>query len=392
MWSHSVALFLCGLVLAVRGIDLDSEGCVSGTSCEYIKTHTLHRVLDVSHLPELSENRLRVCVYDRRFSEYHASGGPGGDEWRSVILDRSLNARWAEKLARVMFGEDQTPVVADIVVVDDWLAESHLPPHLPSSENKRHACLDAVRSGRCDLGICDIPAESSWLSVHLDASHLKTIEASEPFLKSVVVYPKTSACGTSSAAHLCGHCVHVLQNSTEHLMLLGLNAVGGACHDHPVSIEAWCDNVHGHFMDNCRHANSESPCFLLWEANDYWYDVCRWESASQWYDNSSEDDAVYQCDKARLTTSAGGHVWVIRKPLENQGDHFEEAIIRARDGLWRSGHFSSVANDFENSQAESLVAAFSGRCCPSDSEQIQECAFKSNTCVVPAGESRCVWG
>lgn len=388
------------LCLAVYGLDLGTDGCLEGSSCKYVKSHSVGRSLDGSHVPELRGGKLRVCVYDKEFSKYEFQGN---DEERATrrewVLQRSLNAKWATWLAETMFTSDGA-VEAEIVVIDRWLQTDYWPSDVldPHHDEKKHACLTALSEGLCDLAICDVPSEASWLSRYFDDSSLKPIPAYHEFLKSTIVYPKHAACGASSASALCGHDVHVLEGSAEHLMVEGLNAVGGACQSNQIHVRSWCDDVHGRYADRCadHNTNATDACFLIWEANDYWYDVCRWESQGGWYDDHdesiSEDDALARCDKARLTVSAGGRVWAIRRTPEDEHEELERLVISARDGLWRSDLFSPYLDHFEDSRIESELTAAKEYCCPSDERQVQECVYKSNNCVVPGGQTRCVWG
>lgn len=392
------------LVLAVYGLDLGADGCLAGASCKYVKSQAIGRSLDGSHVPELRAGKLRVCVYDKEFSKYDFHGSEHDQKSRTEwILQRSLNAKWATWLAETMFTTDGD-IEAEIVVIDRWLKPDFWPSdvlyqYIPSEQEKKHACLTALEEGVCDLAICDIPSEASWLSRYFDDSLLKTIPAYHEFLKSTIVYPKHAACASSSSSAFCGHEVHVLEGTAEHLMVEGLNAVGGACQNNQINVRPWCDDVHGHYADYCasHNTNTTDPCFLIWEANDYWYDVCRWEPHVEWYDDHadeefSEDDAVARCDKARVTVSSGGRVWAIRRTLEDEHEDLERIIISARDGLWRSHLFSPYLDHFEESRIESELTHVKEYCCPPDDLQVQECVYKSNDCVIPGGQTRCVWG
>jgi|694.fasta_scaffold00055_8 hypothetical protein len=376
-----------------------SADCTEETACECSKTLALHRSLDVSGIPEFLGNELKVCVYDKEFSKYCKPGESSWEDWASLVLDHSLNARWAKLLTSTMHGAEHADVVPKFVVIDEWLRQPDWPPVIRSEDEdeKENACLSSLLRGDCDLAICDIPLESQWSWSRVSPLSVDTIDYSEEYLKSIVVYPKTSACTTDATSDLCGKCVHVLKNSTEHALLLGLNDVGGVCHEDPINIEAWCEKVHERFMERCAH--SESPCFLAWEADDYWEEVCMREPGSTWFNENADLDGPsssivreYRCDKTRLTMPAQGLTWAIRKTIKGRPEKFKRAIVEAREAVYRSRWLSKSIKNYEDACEVNRMRFDSGLCCPSEELQIQECALKSQSCAIPSTQSRCIWG
>lgn len=351
-------------------------GNIKGTNaipCPTVEVKSLKAIIDVSDIPELANNKLRICMRDDpnrpQIMSYLQQYALMPYAMMNADAVRSATADVARALASTMVGRNGKVIDADIFIFNDFVVDILDPL---TEENKSViGCLQAVKDGMCDLGMC-----GSFMTAERASTYgVSWIPELVTQLEKIVVYPRSAACTTVQTSDLCGSRVYTKQGSAQHGELIKMNLGGGVCATSPMDIHA--SSLHFEdFQADCHDADDTHRCFLIGAAASYFYDVCQQSPPVEGPDYTN-------CDLTRLVGNMYGVGWAVRST-----DHkLHRAVSMGFESLIRAKYTTNEL--YEYGYLDSKWNLIQGYPCLTKNEDMQMCATLS-TCSVPTGQDRCV--